>query len=202
MRLFYICFCFFSLLTFNFQLSTAQTLPRIAVAGISIESSTFSPAVSTEDMFRKRTGEALLDSYAFLRPGMPVREAARWLPVMVAAATPGGAVTRQAYESLTGQILDGLRDAGPIDGLLLDIHGAMSVVGMDDPEGDLIVRIREVIGHDVHGHSRQPHDEARRKYRPDNLLPARATRRQHGVAPTGRGEPARQVDERCGTAEV
>lgn len=122
-------------------------MPRIAVAGISIESSTFSPAVSTEDMFRKRTGEALLDSYAFLRPGMPVREAARWLPVMVAAATPGGAVTRQAYESLTGQILDGLRDAGPLDALFFDIHGAMSVVGMDDPEGDLIVRIREVIGH-------------------------------------------------------
>lgn len=42
-----------------------------------------------------------------------------------------------------------LKEALPLDGLLLDIHGAMSVVGLDDPEGDLIVRIREVIGKDV-----------------------------------------------------
>jgi microcystin degradation protein MlrC len=124
----------------------AQELPRIAIAGISIESSTFSPAVSTEDMFRKRTGDALMDYYAFLREGTPARSAAQWMPVMVAAATPGGAVTRETYDSLTGQILDGLREAMPLDALFFDIHGAMSVVGMDDPEGDLLIKIREVIG--------------------------------------------------------
>jgi microcystin degradation protein MlrC len=120
--------------------------PRIAIAGISIESSTFSPALSTEEMFRKRTGNGLLAYYPFLDEGTPQREAAQWLPVMVAAATPGGAVTREAYESLAGQILDGLRESMPLDALFFDIHGAMSVVGLDDPEGDLIVRIREVIG--------------------------------------------------------
>lgn len=125
--------------------SNAQK-PRIAIAGISIESSTFSPALSTEEMFRKRSGENLLEFYPFLDEGTAARDAAEWLPVMFAAATPGGAVTREAYESLTGQILDGLKASMPLDALFFDIHGAMSVVGLDDPEGDLIVRIREVIG--------------------------------------------------------
>ena len=59
---------------------------------------------------------------------------------------PGGAVTRQAYESLVNKTLDSLRKHLPYHGLLFDIHGAMSVVGLDDPEGDFIKRIREVIG--------------------------------------------------------
>ena len=39
-----------------------------------------------------------------------------------------------------------LKKNTPYDGLFFDIHGAMSVVGLDDPEGDFIIRIREVIG--------------------------------------------------------
>jgi microcystin degradation protein MlrC len=39
-----------------------------------------------------------------------------------------------------------LTAAGPIDGMLLDFHGAMSVVGRDDAEGDLITAIRSAIG--------------------------------------------------------
>lgn len=123
-----------------------KPLPRIAIAGIAIESSTFSPALSTEEMFRKLSGEDLMNRYPFLREGESMRERARWFPAMTAAATPGGAVTRQAYESLVGQILERLRADMPYDALFFDIHGAMSVVGMDDPEGDLIIRIRELIG--------------------------------------------------------
>ena len=59
---------------------------------------------------------------------------------------PGGAVTREAYESLVNKTLDSLRKNLPYDGLWFDIHGAMSVVGLDDPEGDFIVRIRDVVG--------------------------------------------------------
>jgi microcystin degradation protein MlrC len=39
-----------------------------------------------------------------------------------------------------------LKKNGPYDGLFFDIHGAMSVVGLDDPEGDFIIRVREVVG--------------------------------------------------------
>lgn len=142
-------------------MSAAQekSLPRIGIAGIAIESSTFSPALTHENAFRVRKGQALLDSYPFLAEGTDLRGKAVWLPAMRANATPGGAVTREAYESLTGQILDRLRANLPYDALFLDIHGAMSVVGLDDPEGDFILRVREVVGNgtiistcmDLHG---------------------------------------------------
>ena len=88
-----------------------------------------------------------------------MRQQATWLPALVGKSLPGGAVTREAYESLVGKMLDSLKKNGPYDGLYFDIHGAMSVVGLDDPEGDLITRIRKVIGYktlistsmDLHG---------------------------------------------------
>jgi len=67
----------------------------------------------------------------------------------VGKSLPGGTVTREAYESLVGKTLTMLKENMPYDGLFFDIHGAMSVVGLDDPEGDLIKRIREVVGTDV-----------------------------------------------------
>ena len=76
----------------------------------------------------------------------PLRRRAVWVPTLVGHALPGGTVTREAYESLVGKTLDSLRVHGPYDGLYFDIHGAMSVEGLDDPEGDFISRIRKVIG--------------------------------------------------------
>lgn len=125
---------------------TETPKPRIAIGGIKIESSTFSPALSTEDMFRIRHGEDVMKLYEFLDPDSDMYQKAEWIPTMVASATPGGAVPLETYESLLGVILDSLRKNLPVDAFYFDIHGAMSVVGLDDPEGDMIVRIREVIG--------------------------------------------------------
>lgn len=126
-----------------------KKLPRIAIAGIKIESSTFSPARSTEESFNVKIGEGVYDVTPYLKEGSPLRERAEWVPALVARATPGGAVTRETYEKFVNIILDSLRANLPLDGLIYDIHGAMSVVGLDDPEGDMIKRIREVIGNDV-----------------------------------------------------
>ncbi|MCC8147056.1 MAG: M81 family metallopeptidase [Bacteroidales bacterium] len=128
------------------SLSLAQNKPRIAIAGIGIESSTFSPAITPEDAFRKRSGDNLVNSYSFLKEGSELREKAEWFPALNSWATPGGAITRETYESLLKQTLDLLKENLPYDGLFFDIHGAMSVVGMDDPEGDFIIRLREVVG--------------------------------------------------------
>ncbi len=128
------------------QKSSPDDLPRIGIAGIAIESSTFSPAVSEIDAFRVSRGSEIFNLYPFLSPDSANRNRANWLPALYARALPGGAVTREAYESLVKEMLDSLRKNTPYDGLFLDIHGAMSVVGLDDPEGDLIMRIREVIG--------------------------------------------------------
>lgn len=123
-----------------------EELPRVAIAGLAIESSTFSPAQSTEEAFHARVGDDVFSYYPFLEPDSLNRSRAEWVPTIRGHALPGGIVTREAYESLVTKTLDMLRENGPYDGLFFDIHGAMSVVGLDDPEGDFIVRVREVIG--------------------------------------------------------
>lgn len=121
-------------------------LPRIAIAGVAIESSTFSPALTHEEAFHAKTGEAVFSYYPFLAPDSLLRKRAQWLPTLKGHALPGGAVTLEAYESLLAKTLSMLSKTLPLDGLFLDIHGAMSVVGVDDPEGDFIARIRQVVG--------------------------------------------------------
>ena len=121
-------------------------LPRIAIAGLGIESSTFSPALTTEEAFHAKYGDDIFSSYPFFSADSLLRGSARWFPTLMGKSLPGGAVTREAYESLVNQTLDLLKKNLPYDGLFLDIHGAMSVVGLDDPEGDFIARIRKVIG--------------------------------------------------------
>ena len=130
------------------QTSDDQKLPRIAIAGLAIESSTFSPAETHEEAFHARVGEEVFSFYPFMEPDSVNRKRAEWIPTLRGHALPGGIVTREAYESLVGKTLKMLEENGPYDGLFFDIHGAMSVVGVDDPEGDFIIRVREVVGKD------------------------------------------------------
>lgn len=123
-----------------------DTLPRIAIAGLAIESSTFSPALTHEEAFKAKYGTDVFSTYRFMSDTSRLRKAAVWFPTIVGHSLPGGAVTREAYESLVKKTLDSLQKHLPYDGLYFDIHGAMSVVGLDDPEGDFISRIRKVIG--------------------------------------------------------
>lgn len=128
------------------QSSSDGDLPRIAIAGIAIESSTFSPAVTHEEAFKARRGDEVFSYYPFMDEGDDLRESAQWFPTLRGHAIPGGIVTREAYESLVTETLDRLKENLPYDGLFFDIHGAMSVQGLDDPEGDFIKRVREVVG--------------------------------------------------------
>jgi len=121
-------------------------LPKIAIAGLGIESSTFSPAVTHEEAFHAKTGKDIFSVYPFFSQDSSLIESADWIPTLRGKALPGGIVSREAYESLVDKTLELLRKNKPYDGLFLDIHGAMSVVGLDDPEGDYIKRIRKVIG--------------------------------------------------------
>ncbi|MCK3684807.1 M81 family metallopeptidase [Maribellus sp. YY47] len=124
----------------------SKELPRVAIAGLAIESSTFSPAQSDISAFKARRGEEIFSYYPFMADSAPDRQRAQWFPTLRGHALPGGIVTREAYETLMGETLDRLRENLPYDGLFFDIHGAMSVVGLDDPEGDMIKRIRGVVG--------------------------------------------------------
>jgi microcystin degradation protein MlrC len=141
-----------------------KKLPRIAIAGLAIESSTFSPALTHEEAFHAKVGDDIFSIYPFLSPDSLARKQASWFPTLKGHALPGGIVTREAYESLVTKTLDMLKKNAPYDGLFFDIHGAMSVVGLDDPEGDFIIRVREVVGKktlistcmDLHGNVSRP----------------------------------------------
>lgn len=108
-----------------------------------IESSTFSPHRSGPADFAVTRGAQLLARYDHLRSQVD------WLPLVHARALPGGAVEREFYESVKQELLAGLREALPLHGVFLDIHGAMTVVGMTDAEGDLASAVRGVVGPDA-----------------------------------------------------
>ena len=96
--------------------------PRIGIAGIAIESSTFTPYRSGQDDFEVRRGTAeILDRYPFEPP------AAEYVGVLHARALPGGPLDRDTYEGWKAEIVAGLSAAtetAPLDGLFFDIHGA------------------------------------------------------------------------------
>ncbi|MFT4202605.1 MAG: M81 family metallopeptidase [Chitinophagaceae bacterium] len=143
----------FFLLSFlaNGSLVIAQKIvkPRIAIVGLAIESSTYSPARSDEASFRAQYGKNVLATYPFMRPDSGIVAQADWFPALTGHAIPGGMVKRSAYETLVNRALDSLKAHLPYDGIFFDIHGAMSVEDLDDPEGDFITRIRNVVGKDV-----------------------------------------------------
>jgi microcystin degradation protein MlrC len=64
-------------------------------------------------------------------------------------AQPSGTTVRAVYESLRDELLAGLRAALPVDVVLLSLHGAMVADGYDDCEGDLLARVREIVGPEV-----------------------------------------------------
>ena len=127
----------------------AEKKPRIAIAGLAIESSTFSPAKTVESDFKARIDEDVFSFYPFLEKDSTLRNKVNWIPTLRGHALPGGIVTKETYESLVNKTLEKLQKNLPYDGLFFDIHGAMSVEGIDDPEGDFIKKVRQVVGYDT-----------------------------------------------------
>ena len=72
------------------------------------------------------------------------------VPLLRASAFPNGLIVRSDYDALKQELLDRLASAegegGPVDGALLDLHGAMVVDGIDDGDGDVIAAFREYLG--------------------------------------------------------
>ena len=70
----------------------------------------------------------------------------RTIGLVWGAATPSAQVTRDAYERIVGDMLARLEAAGPVDGIYLDLHGAMVTEQFDDGEGELLSRMRRLVG--------------------------------------------------------
>lgn len=121
-----------------------MTTPRIAICGLHIESSTFTPYVSTARDFQITRGKELLARYHWMNEDWARQ--VQWIPILHARALPGGQVKRDDYEARREEIVTSLRQVAPVDAVFFDIHGAMTAQGYDDTEGDLITAIRSVIG--------------------------------------------------------
>jgi len=87
--------------------------------------------------------------------------------ILSAWASSGGPLSLECFELLEKRLLDGLRAAGPLDGVFLALHGAMGVRGVTDPETRLIQSVRALIGnkplvvsHDLHGNITQARIDA------------------------------------------
>lgn len=126
---------------------TAPKRYRIGIGGIAIESSTFSPLHATLDDFTILRGDAMQPWYPYLLDWTyRDRDDVEFVPCLKARSIPGGQVVAEAYQQMKAELLDRIRDALPLDGFLFDVHGAMSVIGMDDAEADIAAGIREIVG--------------------------------------------------------
>jgi microcystin degradation protein MlrC len=123
--------------------------PIIAIAGLACENSTFTPSRTLAVDFHPKRGAEIISHYPFLQPGTPLGDAADWRGTLIGHALPGGIVTREAFEELVDDMMARLVSIGVIDGLWFDIHGAMSVEGLQDVEFELLRRIRAVVGPDT-----------------------------------------------------
>lgn len=70
-------------------------------------------------------------------------------PILWCAAEPSGPVTDTAFETIAGRILRGIDEAGQIDAIYLDLHGAMITDSDTDGEGALLARLRRLVGPDM-----------------------------------------------------
>lgn len=57
--------------------------------------------------------------------------------------------TEGAFKHFMDRMLDDLREAMPVDGVYLALHGAMAVRNIPRPEAEIAKRFREVVGPDV-----------------------------------------------------
>lgn len=129
---------------------------RLFTATLATESNTFAPMPTSLAAYREGV---------FLRPGEHPDDAPRMCtaPLFVArqraaaegftliegscfAASPAGTTNRADYEMMRDEILGQLKAALPVDGVLLGLHGAMVAHGYDDVEGDIITRVRDIVG--------------------------------------------------------
>ena len=71
------------------------------------------------------------------------------IPTIAANAMPGGPVKREVFELVKAEILREISLKGPIDGVLLSLHGAMVLEDFPDGEGELLSAIRDAVGPDI-----------------------------------------------------
>ena len=129
---------------------------RIATGCIGHETNTFSSIPTSLDDFKLQrsyhVGDEIISAFrqtstitgGFIESSEKL--GIQIVPLLWTFATPSGKIEQAAYDTLKGEFLDLLRNAGELDGVLLDLHGAMATEEIEDAEGDLIRSVREIVG--------------------------------------------------------
>ncbi|MDB5636710.1 MAG: microcystin degradation protein MlrC [Bradyrhizobium sp.] len=137
-------------------------MTRIAVGAFLHETNTFAPTKATFDDFvhgggwpSMAQGDDVLGVMRDINVGLAgfveAAEAQRWemVPTISCGASPSAHVTKDAYERIVKVMIDGIKAAGPLDAVYLDLHGAMVTEHLDDGEGEILARVRKVIGKEL-----------------------------------------------------
>lgn len=135
-------------------------MARIAVGGFQHETNTFAPIKADWSCFLRTDsfpsfaeGPALLDEgcdYPWpFRGALQVLDGHDLVPLAWAGSTPSAHVTDEAFERIADAICAPLKEARSIDGLYLDLHGAAVTESLEDAEGELLRRVRQILGPDI-----------------------------------------------------
>lgn len=142
---------------------------RIAIAGISHEALNTSPLPTTLEHFKVWRGQEILQGESGFSPYAAGAATAAMVAPKYASLTqmmddlgaepvpilhanglaPSGTVEQSVYLNLRDEIVDGIQQAGPLDGICLILHGALLVENIWSGETDLVRAIRAVAGNDI-----------------------------------------------------
>ena len=137
-----------------------MTAPRVALVGLKLESNRFSRPAEMDDFLSLNLleGEALLEEARKPTPSLAKEISAfvsamdatgDWVPVptLLAASHPLGPIRKDVFEEFCDKILGALDDS--LDAVYLCLHGAMVAEHLDDPDGEVLTRIRSKVGADA-----------------------------------------------------
>ncbi len=134
-------------------------MARIAIGGFQHETNTFAPVRASYQDFEQADGwpgltrgDAIFDAFQGINLSLPgfIEQAKLQrhdlIPLLWCSASPSAHVERDAFERISADLIEMLRQQQKLDGLYLDLHGAMVTEHYEDGEGELLERIRAVVG--------------------------------------------------------
>jgi microcystin degradation protein MlrC len=137
------------------DLSEARAVPRVLTARFMHETNTFSRVRTDMALIRRRDfhrenqiPQAFRGTRSALGATFEAADKYGWTLVHPVSANPNpsGIVAEAAFDEIAGMIVDAATTRGPIDGVLLHLHGAMVTERHEDGEGELLARLRQRLG--------------------------------------------------------
>jgi microcystin degradation protein MlrC len=132
---------------------------RVVTGAISHETSTFTTVPTTWESYHARFGYWLGSEILkkFRKTNTPMggfiegaeAHGFELIPTVFAEPQPSGPTPRDIFDATLKELLDGITEAAPMDGVLLELHGSMVIEGIDDGEGHVLGAVRELVGPEV-----------------------------------------------------